>query len=291
MKTEVKKTEGNKREISIEVTGDIVKNKFEDVFTRITKDAKVAGFRPGNAPRDIIEKNFSQSAHEMVLKELVPELYNQALEKEGLDTIELPEIYDVKLEKDSLSFKAKVELWPDIPVKDYKGIKIDYAKPSVSADELKRSLDSIKEAHKVASLDDNFAKGLGYPNLGELEAALEKQIYLQKENSQRQKTEQEIVENISKGLDFKIPKSLVDRQLADMVRQTKVDLALKGVPRETIDAKEKDFTKELLPEAEKQVRVYLILAAVAKKENIPMDDHMPHHVMEFLLKNADWQVK
>ncbi|MBN2831220.1 MAG: trigger factor family protein, partial [Candidatus Omnitrophica bacterium] len=73
MKIEVKKTDSNIREINVEVTGDIVKNKFEDVFKHISLEAKVPGFRPGHAPRDILEKQFGASAHEQVLKELIPD--------------------------------------------------------------------------------------------------------------------------------------------------------------------------------------------------------------------------
>jgi len=47
--------------------------------------------------------------------------------------------------------------------------------------------------------------------------------------------------------------------------------------------------QQLEPEAKAQVKVYLVLAAIAKKENIPIDDHMPRKTMEFLLKEADWQ--
>ncbi len=288
MKTEVKKLEGSKKEISVEVNGDVVKNKFEDVFMRISKEAKVPGFRPGHAPRDILEKNFSGNAHQQVLEELIPDIYHQAIEQEKIDAIDLPQITDVKLERNSLSFKATVEIKPEIKVKDYKGIKVNYQRIEVTADEIKRNLDSIKESRKVAALDDNFAKSLGYPNLAELERALERQIFLQKENMQRQKVENEIIESILKDLDFKVPKSLIDRQLQDLLRQTKVDLALKGIPRDKIDAEEETLKKELAPEAQKQVRVYLVLAEIAKKENIALDDHMPHHVMELLLKEANW---
>ena len=55
MKTEVKKIDNSTREINVEVTGDVVKNKFEDVFKRISQEAKVPGFRPGHAPRDMLE--------------------------------------------------------------------------------------------------------------------------------------------------------------------------------------------------------------------------------------------
>jgi len=291
MKIEVKKTDNNKREISIEESGDIVKNKFDDVFTRISKDAKVPGFRPGNAPRDLIEKNFSQAAHETALKELIPELYNQAIEKEGLDVIELPEICEVKLDRTTVSFKAKVELFPEIAVKDYKGVKINYQKIAVTEEEIKRGLDSLKEAHKAKDLDDSFARSMGYPGLLQLKGALSRQLELQKDNAQRQKTERQILDQVMKGLDFKLPKTMVDRQLEDLLRQAKIDLALKGVPKEKIDAKESEFGKELLPEAEKQVRMYLVMAAIAKKEFIATDDHLPQHVMEFLLKEAEWNIE
>jgi len=289
MKTEVKKIDNSKREISIEVSGDIVKNKFEDVFKKIAKEAKIPGFRPGNAPRDILEKHYSSHAHEMVLKELVPELYHQAIEKEGLEVLELPNISDVKLDRANLSFKAEVEISPEITVKNYKGLKVNYKKIEVSPDEIKRNFDALKEARKIDAIDDNFAKGLGYPNLSELEKAVEKQIYIQKENLERQRIENEIVEGITKDLDFKLPQSLVKRQLGDMVKRAKVDLALKGVAREEIDKQDKVLEQHLEPGAKRQVKVYLVLSSIAKKENIAQDDHMPQKVIELLLREANWQ--
>ncbi|MFH0913541.1 MAG: trigger factor [Candidatus Omnitrophota bacterium] len=289
MKTEVKKLDNSKREISIEVSGDIIKNKFEDVFKKIAKEAKIPGFRPGNAPRDILEKHYSSHAHEMVLKELVPELYNQAIEKEGLEVLELPNISDVKLDRVNLSFKAEVEISPEITVKNYKGLKVNYKKIAVSPDEIKRNFDAMKEARKIDTINDNFAKGLGYPDLSELEKAVEKQIYIQKENLEKQRIENEIVEGITKDLDFKLPQSLLKRQLEDMVKRAKVDLALKGVAREEIDKQDKVLEQHLEPEAKRQVKVYLVLSSIAKRENIAQDDHMPQKVIELLLREANWQ--
>jgi FKBP-type peptidyl-prolyl cis-trans isomerase (trigger factor) len=289
MKTEVKKLDNSQTEINVEVAGDVVKNKFEDVFTKISKEAKVSGFRPGNAPRDIIEKNFSSLAHQQVIEELVPDVYQEAIEKEKIDAIDLPKITDVKITRDTLSFKATVEIRPEIKLKNYKGLKVNYKKIEVSPDEVKRSLDSLKEARKIDSLDDNFARSVSYPNLEEFKGAIERQIFLQKENAQRQKIENEIIESLMQDLDFKLPQSLVNRQLEDMVRQSKLDLALRGIPKEKIDEEEKNITSHLESEARKQVKIYLILTQVAKQENIPIDQDMPRKVMEFLLKEADWQ--
>ena len=288
MKTEVKKIDATKREISVEVSGEIVKNKFEDAFKKIGQEAKVPGFRPGHAPRDILEKHYSAHAHEQVLRELVPDVYNQAIDQEKLEVVELPEIFDVNLDRNNLSFKAKVEVSPEITVKNYKGIKINYQKLSVSDDEIKRSIDALKESRKVEAIDDGLARNLGYPSLSELENALQRQIFIQKDNQQRQKIENEIIETITKDMDFKLPQRLVDRQLQDLLRQAKLDLALRGVPTEKIEEEAKRLALEFEPEAKRQVKIYLVLSAIAKKENIAQDDHMSRRVMEFLLKEADW---
>lgn len=289
MKIESKKLDSGRREISIEVSGEVVKNKFEEVFIRIAKEAKVSGFRPGNAPRDIIEKQYSSHAHEQVLKELIPEVYHQAIEKEKLDVIELPDISDVKLDRNTLSFKAQVELSPEINLKSYKGLKVNYKKTSVTQEEIKRNIDALKESRKIENIDDKFARSLGYVDLAELEKAVERQIFLQKENSERQRIENEIIEALTKDLDFKIPKSMIERQVQDLVRQAKLDMALRGMPREKIEAQEKELSTNLEPQAKREVKIYLVLAEIAKKEFITLDDHMPRRVMEFLLKEADWK--
>lgn len=289
MNIAVKKIDSTKREINIEVSEDTVKNKFEDVFKRIAKEAKVPGFRPGNAPRDILEKHYSAKAHEQVLTELIPDVYNEAITKEALDVIELPEISDVKLDRARLSFKATVEISPEIPLKGYKGLKANYKKIAVTQDEIRRSIDSLRESRKIDSADDAFAKMLGYPNVSELERAQEAQIFIQKENQQRRNIENELLENLTKDLDFKVPESLVKRQLQDLLRHLKVDLAMKGLEREKIDAQENELVKNLEPEARRQAKIYLVLAAIAKKENIALDDNMPQRVVEILFKQADWQ--
>jgi FKBP-type peptidyl-prolyl cis-trans isomerase (trigger factor) len=291
MKSEVKRINESNVEILIEADGESVKNKFEDVFVRIGKEAKVKGFRPGHVPRDIIEKQFSSHAQEQVLKEMVPDLYSQVIEKEKIEAIEMPQITDIKIERTALSFKAVVELSPEITVKDYKGLTIEYQNISVEADEVKRNIDSLKEMRKADAIDDNFAKMLGYPSLDELKKVVQWQLGMQKENLQRQKIENQVIEQITKGLDFKLPRSMVAKQLDHLLRQAKIDLALKGVIKEKIAEKESTLVQELEPEANRQVRIYLILSSIAKKENIPADDSLPQKVMELLFKEAVWKEK
>ena len=290
MKTEIKKIDASKKEISIAVTGDVVKNKFEDVFKRIGQEAKVKGFRPGHAPRELIEKEFSGLAHEQVAKELIPELYDQALEKETLHAVDFPQISDVKLDRTNLSFKAVVEITPEIEVKKYKGLTIKYKKTAVAADEVKRNIDSIKERRKADALDDAFAKALGYPSLAELEKYVERQLAVQKDNAQRQEVEQQVIDALMKQVEVALPQSLVNKQIEDSLKHAKMELALQGMPKEAIVEREAQIRKELEPQARDQVKTFLILGAIAKKEGMKQDPEMPRQVMELLFKEADWQV-
>ncbi len=289
MKVEVKKIEQNKRKLSIEVSADIVSKKFDDIYAKIAKDAKIPGFRVGHAPRDILEKHYSSVAQEEVLKNLIPEIYDQAIDAEKLEAVDLPQITDVKLDKNMLFFNATVEIKPEITLKDYKGIKINYQEITVIPEQIKAKIDSLKESRKVANIDDTLARSLGYPSVASLEKTLDAQIYLQKENEQRIKIEQAIIKHLLSGIDFNLPASLVERQLKDMVSQTKVELALRGMSQDEVGKHADKLNEQLKPEAQERVKIYLILEAIAKKENIALDEHMPSRVMEFLLKEADWQ--
>jgi FKBP-type peptidyl-prolyl cis-trans isomerase (trigger factor) len=290
MKAEVKKLSDSEKELSIEVTGEVVKNKFEDVFKRIGLEARIKGFRPGHAPREMIEKEYSGLANEQVLKELIPELYDQAIEQEKVHAVDMPHISDVKLERAKLSFKATVEISPEIAIKNYKAIKIKYKKVSVAADEVKRNIDSLKERRKAELVDDAFAKALGYPSLAELEKYIERQLAVQKDTAQRQDVEQQVVDFLTKQVEVKIPQSLANKQLEDAVKHAKMELAIQGMPKEMIAGRETELRKELEPQARIQVKVYLILSAIAQKENIASDQQMPRNVMEFLFREADWEI-
>jgi len=290
MKSEVKKVDNTKREISIEANGDVIKNKFDEAFKDLNNKVKVKGFRPGHIPRDVLEKKFSSQANELVLQDLIPELCDEAIKHEGLQAVALLEVSDVKLDRTAVSFKAQVEVRPEIDLKNYKGLTIHYKKVAVAPDEVKRSLDSLKEMRRIDTLDDAFARSMGYSGLAELEKVLERRILSQKDTQNRQQAEQQILEHLSKGLDVKLPPSLVSKRLQELVKQTELDLALKGVPREKLLEEEKNLYKDLEPDARKQVQTYLIFAEIAKRENIPDDDHMSNKVMEFLFKEANWEL-
>ena len=288
MKTQVKKLDRNKRELTVEVSGDILKNKFEDVYKSLGEHAKVKGFRPGNVPRDMLEKHYSGAAKEEVLRQLIPEVYNQALTKESLEPVSMPEITDVNLGADALSFKATVEIKPKIELKNYKGLKAEYKPIEVKPEEVTSSIDKIKENFKEIT-DESWVRSLGYPSLDELKGVLEKQIYLEKVRAQRVALENGIIEQLTKQVSFEVPQSLVKQHLEELIKQVKVDLAMRGMQRDEIEKQESALRENLAKRAESDVRVFLILEEVATRESIPNDEHVSQKTMEFLLKNAKYE--
>jgi len=66
---------------------------------------------------------------------------------------------------------------------------------------------------------------------------------------------------------------------------------MRGVPKEKIAEQENSLRQELEPAAKNQVKVYLVLSEIAKREKIPSDEHMPRKVMEFLFSQAHWEMK
>jgi len=288
MKVKVNKLDTLKRELEIEVGQDKVKEKFDVVYEEIKKSVKIPGFRPGTAPRNLLEKHHSKLAHEEVLKQLLPETYHDALEKEKIDAVSLPQITEVSLDNNLLKYKATLEIRPDIEIKNYKKIKIKKRSNDVNEEDLNKVLENIKQARKSEAIDDNFAHGLGYSSLSDFKDALKRQLAIQKEQENRIQLEKEIIDHLMKNSKFNVPGTLVDRRFSELRQNFREYMENNRMPKEEIEKKEKELEPKLKSQAGEEVKVFLVLDEIAKIESITRDEHMPQHVMEFLFKNAEW---
>ena len=125
MKVNVTKGEDWKRILEIEVPPDLIEQEFEKTYLNIQKEAKLPGFRPGKAPLDLIKTKFKEAAKEEVIESLLNSSYRQALEETKLQPLTYPKVKDVKFEPGTvLSYKAEIEIQPEIEVKDYRKLKL-----------------------------------------------------------------------------------------------------------------------------------------------------------------------
>ncbi|MFC1594371.1 trigger factor [Candidatus Omnitrophota bacterium] len=294
MKSELKKIDACKRQLSIELAKETIDKKFEEVYVEIGKKANIKGFRQGKVPKDVLIKHHGQLAREEVLKALIPEYYQKALEQEKLSAIDLPEITDIKFTDDIMSFKADFEIRPEVTIKRYKGLKVSRKSAAVAEEDVTKALEYLKKSRGLkddVAIDDSFAKGMGYPNAQELQAAIKKQIEISKEQQVKMDVENQIIEQLLKNSDLDVPKASVEKQLEYMVRQAKENLAQQGMKKEDLEKKEEELQKRLRDDAVKSVKIFFILEKIAESENIAIskEHDFSRAVIEFLLQEAQWE--
>lgn len=293
MLVEVKKVDDIKRELKFQVPKERVSKALDQVYTEITKFAKIKGFRPGHAPRNLVEQQHGKMAQEELIRKLVPEIYQEGLEKEKISPIDSPEIADIKLKDGAMTFTATLDIRPEIHLKKYKGIKVTRKASEVTDEEITKTLDFIKKGQgegKEVTIDDAFARGLGYPNLEEFKKTMKRQMEVDKDRQNRQDVENQIVDDLLSQVKITVPQSLVNKQLERRVHEAKHRLEHQGFSREEIDKREDSIRTDLKDSVEKDLKVYLILDKIAELEKIevPQNENLPVKVMEFLFKEANW---
>jgi FKBP-type peptidyl-prolyl cis-trans isomerase (trigger factor) len=295
MKVDVKKVDALKRELRFEVPKDRVSKTMEEIYGEVSKVAKVKGFRQGKVPRNILVSTHGKAVQEETIKKLIPEVYHEGLQKENIDPLDLPEIGDVNLKDGMLTFTATFDIRPEVKVKNYKGIKVQRKSSKVTEEDINKTLEVFKKGQgpegKEVTVDDAFARGLGFPNLEEFKGALTRQLEMDKDRQNRADVEQQIVDVLLKDAKFIVPQSLLNKQMEYRLRDAYKHYKSHGMPDDEIKKKETELREQLKDAVERDVKVYLVFQEIAKAENIAaaQGDNIMMKVMEFLLKEADWQ--
>ena len=126
--------EGNKVKLSVEVDEEELARAEEVTFRRLSREARLPGFRPGKVPRRVLQARLGPLAiREEVLRDALPRYYAEAVEETELDVIAAPEI-DVTAGSDGgpLAFDAVVEVRPEVAIVGYEGLQVtlDALEPS-----------------------------------------------------------------------------------------------------------------------------------------------------------------
>jgi len=146
MKIKIKNSDKCNKIFEVEIPPETVKSILKDVYKDIKSKARIPGYRVGNAPQDLLEKYHGKTAEQEVLNKLVPEGYRNAIGQYKIKPVSLPEFFGVKLGDDKrLKFKAKVEVRPEIKLKNYKGIRVKRKKVEVSPEEAGEAMKRIQE--------------------------------------------------------------------------------------------------------------------------------------------------
>ena len=135
--------------MTIEVPAEVVDKTYERVLSRLASRAKIEGFRPGKAPRALIEARLgAQALREEVVETMVPEVVQQALTEKSIDPIDNPDVEVVELERGKPArLKATISVMPDVTLADAKTLHVE--KPDhtheVTDELVQRRLDDLRE--------------------------------------------------------------------------------------------------------------------------------------------------
>src|SRR5260370_14917183 len=106
--------------MTMEVPAEVVDATYERVLNRLASRAKIEGFRPGRAPRQLVEARIGPAAlREEVVETIVPEVVQQALREKSIDPIDNPDVEVLELERGRPArLKATISVMPQVTLRD-----------------------------------------------------------------------------------------------------------------------------------------------------------------------------
>jgi trigger factor len=152
MKTELVDVSPTRKEIKIELEPEIVRRTFDTISDRYAKQASVPGFRRGHAPRSVVRTRFKSEIRGDVLRELIPEAVNSAIEKHELAAIGEPDVHLDNSESletigdGPISFHVGVEVFPIVELGTYKGLEATRSVRPITEEDVTQMLDQLREA-------------------------------------------------------------------------------------------------------------------------------------------------
>ena len=157
MKTELKEISQTIKQIDVEIDADAVRAAYDAISDRYAKFANVPGFRPGHAPRGVVRTRFKDQIRTEVLRELIPDAVQKAIDEHKLEPLGEPQL-DLEtaegldpLGTKPISFHVTVEVLPEIKLGNYKGFKTERRTRPVKDEDVEKLVENLREGS--ASLD------------------------------------------------------------------------------------------------------------------------------------------
>lgn len=309
MKINANKKEGSMAEILVTFEWqEIIKHK-EVVLKEIQKDFELDGFRKGNVPIEMVEKNIpSISVYESCAEYELQNKYTEILKDSSIDAIGRPFVTILKLaENNPIEIKIETAVYPQIDLPDYKKlakqkseeIKVDENSFETTDEELTKTFEELRHmrAHQKAhedgghshddhshgditpemypELDDEFAKSFGFENLENMREKVRENVKQEKTQKHSEKTKIAIIENIIENTKIEVPDILINSELDQMMHRIEHDISMMGLKFEDylkhLNKTENDLRNEYKDDARKRVASKLIIEEIAKKENLKAD--------------------
>ena len=139
------KTEQNTVTLKFTIAKDVFDAQTEKVYNRKKNKITIQGFRPGKAPRHMIEKIYGKGVfYEDALNDLLPGEYAEALKESGIKAVAQPEIDVESIDENGVLVVAKVTVKPEVEIEGYTGIALSKETVKVTEKEVEEELENVR---------------------------------------------------------------------------------------------------------------------------------------------------
>jgi trigger factor len=237
-----------RRKLTIELEPAEIKTELDRAYNDLRRNVVLKGFRPGHAPRAMLERLFGDRVRGEIVQKLIKDYTDKALEEQNLTPLLAPEI--VTEESDlakTLRFSATFDLRPEIVVRDYQGLRVPRPQVEVADEEVEKTLAELRErSATLKKVEDRTRVERGDLVLAEIEGFVDGQSLAGAKIGQR------ILEvspdRLAHGLDEVLTGTEVGRP-AQATRSYAADYAEKDLAGKTVEwrAAVKEIYTKVLP--------------------------------------------
>ena len=156
------KVEKSQVALTIEVNAAEFEAAVEKAYQKMRRKISVPGFRPGKAPRKMIERMYGAEVFfEEAINIAFPEAYEAAVEQEKLQVVGYPAVEMVgEVTKDGFTFKATAPVYPEVTLGEYKGLKAEKPEVKVTAADVDERLKTLADRNtRLVSVDREAKSG------------------------------------------------------------------------------------------------------------------------------------
>ena len=132
--------------LKIELPPDEVSKEWDVIANSFARFAKIPGYRPGKAPRAVVDKRFRKEIQEEVTKKLVSKSYREAIEQKKLRVASLTNLEEVHFGDDkSMRFQATVVTAPEFKLPNYKNVPVELPETKVTEAEIDATVERLRD--------------------------------------------------------------------------------------------------------------------------------------------------
>lgn len=140
----------NEKEILVKIEGKDWEDLLDKAFKKANKKAKIAGFRPGKAPKEVFIKHYGmESLYYEASNDAIEVAYDKMLEENSdIEVVAQPVVDMTSIGEDGVEFKFILTLKPEVKLGKYKGLKAKKEKVKVTKEEVEESITHMREHYK-----------------------------------------------------------------------------------------------------------------------------------------------